>query len=407
MRHLVVAVATVVLLASLAAGQMPSIVTEAEFLEVLDADHPAVAVRQEALGIARAAVIDATTLANPEVELAREDPADQIDFTLSWPLPLPSRHLLVSSAEHGAAAAATRFSIESLALRIELRTVYAEWAVANERAHRFAAHAQGIAELAERELARAERGETSGLEAQRLSLAASETRSRLALILAESVAARAQARGWHPGLSNDIVPALPRLPTPPDPVGAEHPLLLALEQELEAARLAQQGAERFVRLPELVAGWQRQEVGSATVEGPIVGLAWPLPLVDRNRAERARTATRAEAARARLAAERQRLEAQRAGARGVYAQLAAAAGRAAADRSGNERLLAGAVAAFQHGEASLTDLLETLRSAAQAEMTALDLHAAALAAHRELEGLEGRALDLAERPNGLSHGAIP
>ena len=47
----------------------------------------------------------------------------------------------------------------------------------------------------------------------------------------------------------------------------------------------------------------------------------------------------------------------------------------------------GAEAAFRQGEAGLTDLLETHRSVTEAELAVLDLHEAALAAHRELERL--------------------
>ena len=46
-------------------------------------------------------------------------------------------------------------------------------------------------------------------------------------------------------------------------------------------------------------------------------------------------------------------------------------------------------AAFRLGESSVTDLLETHRSATEAELAALDLYEAALAAARELERLDG------------------
>jgi outer membrane protein TolC len=52
-------------------------------------------------------------------------------------------------------------------------------------------------------------------------------------------------------------------------------------------------------------------------------------------------------------------------------------------------MLDGAEAAFRLGETSLTDLLETHRSAAEAELAVLELHQAALAAHRDLERLAG------------------
>jgi outer membrane protein TolC len=60
------------------------------------------------------------------------------------------------------------------------------------------------------------------------------------------------------------------------------------------------------------------------------------------------------------------------------------------------QMIAAAVTSFRLGEASLTDLLDTLRAALQAEETALDLHASALDAHRQLERLAGRSLELAD-----------
>ena len=46
-----------------------------------------------------------------------------------------------------------------------------------------------------------------------------------------------------------------------------------------------------------------------------------------------------------------------------------------------------ATAAFRAGETSMTDLLDTLRAAREAQTRALDLQAAALAAQRQLEAV--------------------
>ena len=54
-------------------------------------------------------------------------------------------------------------------------------------------------------------------------------------------------------------------------------------------------------------------------------------------------------------------------------------------------MLDGAEAAFRQGETGVTDLLETHRSVTEAELAMLDLHEAALAAHRELERLAASA----------------
>ena len=378
-----------------AAGQ-PTVVTEAEFLAAVDEDHPALAALRMDVGVARAEGLAASALADPELGAVREDPegdGEQLDLTVAWRPPRPGRRLAVTAAEHRVAAAEARLESERLALHVALHEVYAAWAVAGERRDRLAGRAARIAELARREAARAERGEVSGLQARRLALAAAEAASRLALAEADAEAARATVRGWMPALPNNAIPKLPALVPRPAVLPAAHPRLIALEQDLAAARLSRRAAERVVLWPELVAGWQRQDFDAGSVEGPILGLSWPLPLLDRNRAERSLAASREVTAEARLQVADQRLEADRTGALAAYGRLEAAAREACEATADNASMDAAAVAAFEQGEASVTDLLETLRSAVDAESAALDLHSAALAAFRRLEDLAGRPLD--------------
>lgn len=392
------ALAAAILAVPSAAGQAATVVTEAELLAAVGEDHPAVVALREAVGEARAEALAAAVLADPDLGMMREDPAgaaEQIDLTLSWQPPRPGRRLAMSAADRGVDAAEARFAADRHALRLALREVYAEWAIATARVELLAGHAERLAALARRERLRAERGEASGLEARRLALAAGAAGSHLALAEAEATAARAAVRGWQPALGEDAVPELPPLPPPAAVLPAGHPRLTALEQDLAAAELQRQVAARILRWPELVAGWQRQELDAGgSVEGALLGVSWPLPLLDRNRAERSLAATREEAAAARLEAARTRLEADRAGGLAACRRLASAAGEARAASAGNDSMVAAAVAGFEHGEAGLTDLLETLRSVIEAETTALDLHAAGLTAHRHLEELAGRSLDL-------------
>ncbi len=380
-----------------AAGAQPVApqVSEAELLSALTASHPAVAALRRPVADAEAGVVAASTRANPLLGVDREDPdgaEEQLELTLSWALPRSSRRLEIESAERDLETAEARLEADVLDLRLALRRLYAGWAVAHARGERLAAQADRLARLAERERARAERGEASQLEARRLTLAAAGLRARQAVAAAEALKARAGARGWVSDLPADAVPVLPALP-PVTELGGPHPRLAAAASELAAAETAVKAAGRFLATPELTAGWQRQDAGATTVGGPLLGLSWSLPLFSRNQASRARAEARLEAARARLETVRREIEAERAGAVEAYRQLRRAAAEAAAATDADDRLLTGAVAAFRHGEAGLTDLLDTLRSIAEAEATALDLHAAALAAHRDLERLAGRSLD--------------
>jgi len=394
------------------AAQTTPVVTEADFLSVLDSEHPAVVERARAVALARSEVTSAATLANPELGVVREDPdgdpgsTEQIDWTVSWQLPSSSRGLEIRSAERGVEAAQARLSDELLALRLAMREDYAAWAVAIARRDRLAALAGRIEKLAVRERNRAQRGESSGLEAHRLELAAAGLRARWSLAGADTEKARAAARAWQPDLPPEATPVLPSLPPVPA-LDGDHPRLRALRAELAAAELSRKAAGRFPRSPEVVAGWQRQEAGPAVFEGPILGLAWPLPLFHRNQAEKARADARIDTLEARLERARREIDAERAGTLAAYRRLTGAAAEARAALEGNDRMLLGAVTAFHHGEATLTDLLETQRSVAEAETTALDLHQAALAAHRELERAAGRALDLEPATGSTSHGDPP
>ena len=410
MQNLAVAGLRPVLFTAVAGAQPPpSVITETEFLAVLDEAHPAILARQRQVADAQASLVETSTLANPRLGVVSEDPSGpvrQFDVLLSWELPRPSRGPEIQAAEREADFAEAQLSEEVLALRIAMRQIYAEWAVSTARSERLAAQVSRIAELADREQLRAQKGETSGLEVHQLALAASGLRARLALAEAEAVASRATARVWRPDIEDTAFPLLPSLPTVTDPIGS-HPRMEAALAELAAANLARKAAGRYVLLPELVGGWQRQEVGPEIFEGPILGLAWPVPVFARNQAQRSQADARTLAAEAELEMTRREVDAERAGSLAAYRHLANAAIDSAESMGANERMLAGAVAAFGHGEADVTDLLATLRLAFDSDMTALDLHQAALAAHRKLERIAGRALESPQPKQQSSQGALP
>ena len=377
-------------------GSDAPIVTEAEFLSTLnseegDAVHPAIAESSEALAIARARIVAAETLDNPMLGIVREDPdspVEQMEWTLSWQLPGADRRPHIAAREEAAAAAAARLSQQLLSLRLEMKGIYADWAVASARHDCLLAQAERVAALADREKTRAQRGETSGLDAHRLELAASGLRTRVALAAASALEARARAANWFPALPSDARPVLPALPAVPG-LREDHPLVRAAEKDLAAATFERQAAGRFVRSPEVVLGWQRQEAARASIDGPILGLAWSVPMFSRNRAEKAVAEARISGARARLESARWKVQSARSGAQASFQHLVMALEDAEDALRGNQRLLDGTEAAFRYGEASLTDLLETHRSVTESELAVLDLQEAALAAYRELERLAG------------------
>ncbi|HSL85039.1 MAG TPA: hypothetical protein VLF66_19865, partial [Thermoanaerobaculia bacterium] len=105
------------LLAVTAAAQNGPVVTEAEFLSALDASHPAVVERAEALALARARVVEAETFENPVAGVVREDPSgpvEQTDWTVSWQLPDRARRPEIESRGRAAGAAEARFAQDLL-----------------------------------------------------------------------------------------------------------------------------------------------------------------------------------------------------------------------------------------------------------------------------------------------------
>ena len=65
------------------------------------------------------------------------------------------------------------------------------------------------------------------------------------------------------------------------------------------------------------------------------------------------------------------------------------AGRVSAD---GDHVSAAATAAYRAGEASLTDLLDSLRAATSSSLAEIDLRAQAMEFHRDLEAALGRPL---------------
>lgn len=379
-------------------SQTARVVTEEQFLAALNDAHPAVAARREGVAVARAHLLAARVLDDPTLGIEREDlqgPTEKTELVLSWQLPGSARGLGIDARREAVAAAEARLSQDLLSLRLAMREVYADWAVAAARRELLAEQLERAEVLAQREAARAEKGESSGLEARRLALAAAALRARWALTVSVVEEARAKAFSWAPSLARDAVPALPPVlsvlsEAPPATPGAsegEHPRVLAARADVEVARLEREAAGRLVQSPEIGIGWQREEDGLVSAEGPVLGLSWTLPLLARNRPEKALAEARVSAARARLDTAQRELAAARPAAAASYRSLVAELASARESVASGAAIVRAAQAAFQHGEASLTDLLETLRSVTEAEMAVLDLHAAALAAEREVERL--------------------
>ncbi len=371
--------------------------TEAEFLSAFDAGGAAVRALQEGLARAEAARRRAGLLQNPRVDFWREQPDANprvTNWTLSWTPPLDGRYGLgKKSTEAGLAAARERLAVDKAGLRRELRAAFAAWSLAFERRQVLGEQLDGVRRLAEVERQRARTGEESGLSARRFTLAESEIRSALAMADASLARAEALAKAWRADLPAGTVPAalvVPGAPAVADP--AASPELRALGFEVEQAGLEKKRASRFLASPTLHFGWQQLDQPGLAHSGPIFAAGWTIPLFDRDQGGRLEAARREEIARARVDLARARVAADVEGAAAAFRGLSDAARDAAQVSEDADRVISAATAAFRAGEATLTDLLDSLRGAIGARLGEIDLRGQALEAHRDLEAALGRPL---------------
>ena len=372
-------------------------VTEEEFLSGLTAESPAIRALTDGLARAEAARKRAGTLANPRADFWREQPDANprvTNWALSWTPPLDGRYGLgKKGADAGLAAAREQLAVDKAALRREVRAAFAAWNLAFERREVLRGQLERVQDLAEKERQRARVGEGSGLSARRFGLAEAEVRAAVATAEAAYATADALARAWRPDLQPGAQPATAKLPDPPESADpAASPRLRALTFEAEQTVLERKRVGRFLAFPTLQFGWQQLSDRGVVRSGPIFAAGWSIPLFDRDQGARLEAERRQDAAQARLDLARARVGAEMRGAAAAYRTLVAAsrdAGRAAEE---GDRVIVAATAAFGAGEASLTDLLDSLRAALGARLSEIDLRERALAAHRELESAVGQAL---------------
>jgi outer membrane protein TolC len=372
--------------------------TETQFLAPFASGQPA-AMRALEEGLARAEAVRrrAGLLANPRVDFWREQPDASprvTNWTLAWTPPLDGRYGLGKRAtDAGVAAARERLAIDKAGLRRELRAAFAGWSLAIERRGVLRDQLERVRGLAEAERQRARVGEGSGLSARRFTLAEAEARAVLGRAEGDLARAEATARSWRPDLPQGVAPSLLTLPDPPaDASSDDSPELKAFALEMEQARLEGKRLSRFVSFPTLQLGVQQIEDRGVTRSGLLVAASWSVPLFDRDQPARAEAAAREAALRARAELAQARLSASILGGLSAYRALAAAAREAAPTAADVDRVVTAATAAFRAGEASVTDLLDSLRAASSARIGEIELRGQALEAHRELEAALGRPL---------------
>ncbi len=380
------------------AGSMPlraQFLTEQQFLDDTLAGHPAIAAAEAEVAAASGVRRQAGIVDNPEIAWVREDPdiaPRQDTVVLNWRLPFDGRRHRMDAADAAIDASSSELEATRLRIRLEMRSLFASWYIAARREAVLQANLDRTRRLSDRMQARAQDGESSGLEARRLELEVEVLGLEAAAARAEARATRSAAASWSALVTGDAEPTRPPLPTPPSsPDIGDRPDIRALSYLAVAAESRHQLQQRVLEPPAISVGWTEIADGVRSFDGPVFGFAWPLPLFDRNQGRR--EAASAEVSRARFeleVAQKKALE-QLQAALASYSEFYAMVVRGAAGETDSD-VVDTMLAVFEAGEASLTDVLDALRATVDVRMARIEALARALVAERELESALGRPL---------------
>ena len=380
------------------AGSMPldaQFLTENQFVDDALLNHPGITAAEAKKATAAGARRQAAIVSNPVISWEREEPDPalrQDTWLLNWQLPFDGRKHRKVAGDAALAAADADLDSTQLDIRLEMRSLYAGWFIAAEREAVLQAHLERTRRLAKWLRARAEEGEAAGVEAQRLDLEVEVFERGLVAARAEARAERAAAANWSKLVDGEVRPKRPILPVPPATVDvANQPELLAIAYQVEEAEAVHRFRKRVFEPPSISVGWTELGEGGLNFDGPVFGFAWPVPVFDRNQGNGDAAAAEVAHMESLLELETRQAEQRARAALASYTTLFSAA----APLSPQTETLDVAVAvfaAFEAGEARLTDVLDALRASVGVQMARLESLDLALLAERELEAAIGRPI---------------
>jgi cobalt-zinc-cadmium efflux system outer membrane protein len=385
------------------AGAQSLTLTESDALARLSADSPRVRAMRAGIDIARVDVLVAGRWPNPRFTYDRESVAGITEHItmVAQPLPITGRRgFEVGAANAMVVAASNRSDDEIRRLRADLRLAFADLIAAQTRERELTAARDRLHELSEVLTKREAAGDAAGFDRLRAEREVIE-------IEADRTAAgieRARAQGTLSGFFMDVPDPLrvtaigvstPPAAIPPVAALAEQAEttrgeMLALRQEIEAARFSGRAADRrLIPEPEIVAGTKSSTAGGGDV-GSVVTVHATIPLFDRARPERALALAKATQAEARLDAFRLTLRGQITALRAVVLERRTAAERYRAEAIPSadqiERI---AQFSYDAGERGILELLDAHRVGATARVRQASLDAAVRQAEIELEFVSG------------------
>jgi cobalt-zinc-cadmium efflux system outer membrane protein len=307
-------------------------------------------------------------------------------------LPFDGRKHRVAAGDAALAASTSDLESTRLGIRLEMRSLYAAWYIAVEREAVLEAHLDRTRRLAEWLRARAEEGEAAGVEAERLDLEVEVFERELVAARAAASAERAAAAVWCDFVTDTVRPQRPFLPIPPATADVgDRPDLRAMTHRVDQAEAVERLHRRSFEPPEISFGWKKLGEEGLSFDGPVYGIAWPLPVFDRNQGNREAATAGLSVARSQLELETRLAEQRARAALAAYNDLHRIS---RPEEGGSERLdvAIATFAAFEAGEASLTDVLDALRASVDVQLARLESLDLTLAAERELEAAIGRPI---------------
>ena len=366
---LLLAIASVAVSARAGAQQQPRPLTRAAAIDAaLRSGLRLPAARADTL-VAAAGLITARMLANPTLTASYSKSVPQYHAELELPLPFPwIRGARVGAARFAVAAARLRYRLARAQAVLEADTSYtlAQAAVARTAlSARTAADADSLLRMA---IARRDAGDASDLDVELARVNAGQQANAAA---GDSLELRSALLDLQLaiGASGDSVEAMPAdsltAPAAPDSPRGEPLAIAAASAGVDAATLGLTAERRAAwGVPSLLAGLEAHDpTGSEPGLLPVVGVALPLPLFDRNRGALAAASAERERALAELALARleSRVETEQA-----RRAQAAALGRIARGRSvvaSAQRVATMSMTAYREGASTLPNVLEAQRNA--------------------------------------------
>lgn len=353
-----------------AGAQTP--ISRSQAVEAALARGPRLAVARADTTVARAQLLTARALPNPVLSASYSKSVPQLHALVELPIDLPwLRHSRIASARSAQLASSYRLDFERAAVALDADTTYTRALAAAAHARLSARNAAAADSLRRMAGLRRDAGDASDLDVELATVFAGQQRN---LAEADSLMLVSTLLDLQTvmGLASDGVAVVPvdSLTLPPDTgtavTQAGAPLQIAAARaSLTATELALRVQHRtFFSLPSITAGVEgRDPTGSENGLLPTVGLAIPLPLLDRNRGPIAQ----AEAERQRAAAELDlSLVENTAAVARARRERALAMARAVRDRAlvtSADRVAAMSLRAYQEGASSLPNVLEAQRTA--------------------------------------------